>query len=166
MKTADSRPQDSEALQELLNSVERRFYRTLPPRAFHRDRRMIIYALTWPATWLGDRGLTCSPARYNLLIAERLQAIAAHGDPCRYGSYFPAYFLKCLQDWFQHHGEDLYDELKHVRNALDQILTSVRFAENVKRDAHHVELLASAHRLIQPRQASHGKRDPHQLSLF
>jgi hypothetical protein len=127
---------------------------------------MIIYALTWPSTWLRARALTCSPARYNLLIAQRLEAIAAHGDPCRYGAYFPAYFLKCLQDWFQHHGEDLYDELKHVRNAIDQVLASVRFAENVDRNARHVELLASAHNLIRARPASHGKSDPRQLPLF
>lgn len=166
MKTADPQPQNDDAVQEILNSVERRFYRTLPPWAFHRDRRMIVYALTWPSTWLRRRALTCSPARYNLLIAERLEAIAAHGDPCRYGAYFPAYLLKCLQDWFQHHGEDLYDELKHVRNALDQVLTSARFAVNVQSDARHVDLLASAHRLIQARRVSHEKPDARQMALF
>jgi hypothetical protein len=127
---------------------------------------MIVYALTWPSTWLCGRGLTCSPARYNLLIAERLEAIAAHGDPCRYGAYFPAYLLKCLQDWFQHHGDQLYDELKHVRNAIDQVLASARFAASVQRDARHVDLLASAHRLILPRRTRHGKHDSSQLSLF
>jgi hypothetical protein len=166
VKTVDPQPEDAEAVQQLLNSVLRRFYRTLPARAFHRDRRMIVYALTWPSTWLRDRGLTCSPARYNLLIAQRLEAIAAHGDPCRYGAYFPAYLLKCLQDWFQHHDEELYDELKHVRNAIDQVLASARFSANVQRDSRHVELLASAHRLIHAHRASHGKRDSRQLPLF
>lgn len=166
MKTVGLQPQGADAVQQLLNSVERRFYRALPARTFHRDRRMIVYALTWPSVWLHGRGLTCSPARYNLLIAERLDAIAAHGDPCRFGAYFPAYLLKCLQDWFQHHGDELYDELKHVRNAIDQLLTSVCFAANVQNDARHVELLASAHRLIQARCTRHGKSDPHQLSLF
>lgn len=166
MKTAGPQPQDAEALQQLLNSVERRFYRTLPARAFHRDRRMIVYAITWPSVWLCSRGLTCSAARYNLLIAQRLEAIAAHGDPCRYGAYFPAYLLKCLQDWFKHHGEELYDELKHVRNALDQVLACVRFAAVVQNDAHHLEVIASAHRLIHARRASHGKRDARQLPLF
>ena len=39
-------------------------------------------------------------------------------------THSPNYLLKCLQDWFQHHGDELYDELKHIRNALDQILAS------------------------------------------
>ena len=166
MKTTGLRPQDAETLQPLLKSVEQRFYQALPARAFHRDRRMIVYALTWPSVWLCCRGLTCSSARYNLLIAGRLEAIAAHGDPCRYGAYFPAYLLKCLQDWFKHHGDELYDELKHVRNAIDQVLASVSFAANVHRDARHVELLASAHRLIHASRTSRGKSYPGQLSLF
>jgi hypothetical protein len=163
---ADPQPQTGEAVQKLLLAVERRFYAALPKGDFHRDRRMLVYAITWPSTWLKCRSLTCSPARYNQLIAERLEAIAAHGDPGRYGAYFPAYLLKCLQDWFQHHGDELYDELKHIRNALDQVLTSARFAANVQRDAHHVDVLASAHRLIQAKRASRAKRDARQMSLF
>jgi hypothetical protein len=166
VKATDPQPEVAEALQQLLAAIERRFYGTLPRGDFHRDRRMLVYAITWPSTWLHGRGLTCSPSRYNLLIAQRLEAIAAHGDPCRYGAYFPAYLLKCLQDWFQHHGEELYDELKHVRNAIDQVLASVRFAANVQRDSRHVELLASAHRLIQGRRTRHGKSNPRQMSLF
>ncbi len=166
VKAPDPQPQVGEAVQQLLAAIERRFYRTLPRGDFHRDRRMLVYAITWPSTWLKCRSLTCSPSRYNRLIAEQLEAIAAHGDPSRYGAYFPAYLLKCLQDWFQHHGEELYAELKHIRNALDQVLASVRFASNVRRDAHHVDLLASAHRLIQAKRASRGKHDAHQMSLF
>lgn len=158
--------QEPDGVQLILATIERRFYRALPGRAFHRDRRMILYALTWPSTWLQSRGLTCSPVRYNGLLAERLEAIAAHGDPGRYGAYFPAYFLKTLQDWFRHHGEELYDELKHVRNALDQALASARFADTVRHDAHHLELLASAHRLIHARRPRHDKTDAHQMSFF
>jgi hypothetical protein len=166
VNAAGPRPEIGEALQHLLVTVELRFYATLPKGDFHRDRRMLLYAMTWPSTWLKSRGLTCSSSRYNLLIAERLESIAAHGDPGRYGAYFPAYLLKCLQDWFQHHGEELYDELKHIRNALDQVLTSARFAANVQRDAHHIELLAEAHRLIQAKRARRGKRDTRQMSLW
>jgi hypothetical protein len=127
---------------------------------------MLLYAVTWPATWLGRRALTCSPLRYQSLILERLEAIAAHGDPGRYGAYFPTYLLKCLQDWFSHHGDELYEELKHIRNALHQALASVRLAQNATRDAHHVELLASAHRLIHIQRGRREKRDAEQMSLF
>jgi len=127
---------------------------------------MLLYALTWPAVWLEHRGLTCPAARYQKLIAARLGDIAVHGDPARYGAYFPAYLLKCLQDWFQHRGEELYDELKHVRNALDQVLASAHFAAAVQCDAQHTELLAATHRLIHGQRSQREKPDDRQLSLF
>ncbi len=163
----------ADAVRQLLGAVQRRFYAAQSPgdhaegrAGFHRDRRMLLYALTWPAVWLERRGLTCSAMRYHALLADPLAAIAWHGDPARYGAYFPTYLLKCLQDWFQHHGDELYDELKHIRNALDQVLASARFAVTVQRDARHVELLASAHRLIRAEREKRQRSDGRQLSLF
>lgn len=172
--------QGPEPVEGLLEAVRCRFYAGQPVRDhaegrasqaagqvnFHRDRRMLLYALTWPAVWLERRGLTCSETRYQALLAARLADIAVHGDPARFGAYFPAYLLKCLQDWFQHHGEELYDELKHIRNALDQVLASARFAASVQRHAHHTELLAATHRLLQARRAQREKPDDRQMSLF
>ena len=127
---------------------------------------MLLYALTWPAVWLERRALTCSPARSRSLLHDRLEAVAAHGDPARYGGYFPAYLLKCLQDWFQHHGDELDAELKQVRNALDQVLASVRFVERVQRDARNIDLLAATHRLLHARRANRVTGDDRQRSLF
>ena len=56
--------------------------------------------------------------------ASSLPALCAHGDPACFNAYFPRYLLKCLQDWFEHYGDDLYGELKHIRNALDQVLAA------------------------------------------
>lgn len=101
-----------------------------------------------------------------ILIAERLQAIAAHGNPAAYGAYFPAYLLKCLQDWFDRHGDNLYGELKHIRNALDQLLASARFAARVQRHARQLDLLVSAHRLLERRHITPADAAPDQLTLF
>ena len=163
---AKGRTSIDEAVHQTLATIRRRFYGAQPPAAFHRDRRMLLSALTWPAVWLERRALTCSPARYRSLLHDRLEAVAAHGDPARYGGYFPAYLLKCLQDWFQHHGDELDAELKHVRNALDQVLASVRFAERVQRDARNIDLLAATHRLLHARRANRVTGDDRQLSLF
>jgi len=164
----------AESVEGLLEAVRCKFYAGQSARGFHRDRRMLLYALTWPAVWLEHRGLTCPAVRYQKLIATRLGDIAVHGDPSRYGApglsssngYFPAYLLKCLQDWFQHHGEELYDELKHIRNALDQVLASAHFAAAVQCDAHHTDMLAATHRLIHGRRSQREKPDDRQLSLF
>ena len=158
--------QNAGPVEHLLAAIHQRFYAAQPPRDFHRDRRMLLYALTWPAAWLARRGLTCSARRYHELVADRLADIALHGDPARYGAYFPAYLLKCLQDWFQHHGDQLYDELKHIRNALDQVLASARLAAEVRPDAQHTESLAATHRLLRAHRAQREKSDGRQLSLF
>lgn len=101
------------------------------------------------------------------MIAARLDAIADHGDPARYNGYFPAYLLKCLQDWFDRHGDELYGELKHIRNALDQLLASARFAERVQRHARHLDLLVSTHRLLESRYAARANATADgQLDLF
>lgn len=155
---------DDDALAELLPLIRRRFYPPDDPARFFRDRRRLVHALGWPAAWLAHRGLTCSPARYRQLVLARLDAIAAHGDPRRYGAYFPTYLLKCLQDWFRHHGDQLDTELKHLRNVLDQILASPALAATVRRDAHQLETLAAAHRLLQPSPSR--RADPRQLTLF
>ncbi|MCU0894492.1 MAG: hypothetical protein MUD06_09240 [Rhodospirillales bacterium] len=149
----------------MLGTIRLRFYR-LRPADYQRDRRRLLYALTWPATWLEERGLTCAPPRYHTLIAARLQAIAAHGNPAAYGAYFPAYLLKCLQDWFDRHGDDLYGELKHIRNALDQILASARFAARVQLHARQLDLLVSTHRLLERRPDGPQAHAADQLTLF
>jgi hypothetical protein len=157
------------AVADLLHLIQLRFYPVAGDASrsrFFRDRRRLLYALSWPAVWLERRGLTCSAARYRRLIAERLDAIAAHGDPQRYGAYFPTYLLKCLQDWFQHHGDDLYAELKHLRNALDQVLASSVIATDVRRDAQHLDALTTAHRLLRPSSPRSKRTDADQLSLF
>lgn len=157
-----------QAIAVLLETVRLRFYASrVDPRQFHRDRRMLLYALTWPAVWLDRRGLTCPGRRYLNLINERLDAIRAHGDPACYNAYFPRYLLKCLQDWFERYGDDLYGELKHIRNALDQVLASARFAARIRDDARELDVLVATHRLLR---AQHAARvvpnDPSQLHLF
>lgn len=153
------------ATEQLLQSIRLRFYAGRPTD-YRRDRQRLLHALTWPATWLDERGLTCSPQRYRLLIDERLHAIAAHGDPVRYGAHFPSYLLKCLQDWFDRHGDELYSELKHIRNALDQLLASARFAERVQRHARQLDLLVSTHRLLESRRPQRPPAANDQLPLF
>lgn len=190
MSSFDPRPRrrralrDPRVLDELLADVRLRFYSSSEsistPRNFHRDRRRLILALTWPAAWLERRGLFCSPSRYRTLILERLDAIRTHGDPARYGAYFPTYLLKCLQEFFAHHGDHLYDELKHIRNALEVLhgfgrLTaggSPAMAGFVARASEHsrqIETLAAAHRLLRaqsPPRRQPPSSDPRQLTWF
>lgn len=156
---------DERLLGELLAAVRERFYAGKPTAEFHRDRRRLIYALSWPADWLGQRGLFCPPSRYRAIVVARLDAVRAHGDPARYGAFFPSYLLKCLQDHFAHHGEELYDELKHIRNALELASGALRFADDAALvHARQIDVLAHVHRLL--RVPAPSASDPRQLALF
>jgi hypothetical protein len=157
---------DEKQIADLLADVRLRFYSTPPPALFHRDHRMLVYALTWPAIWLERRSLFCSPQRYRTLVVERLDAIRAHGEPTRYGAYFPTYLLKCLQDFFERYGDELYGELKHIRNALDQIGGSLHFAEKARAQSQQIETLAAAHRLVRTHLPAMSPPNPRQLALF
>jgi hypothetical protein len=124
------RPQMTSAeatLVSLLGELRRLFYAQLDQSLFYRDRRALARTLSWPALWLDRRGVYCSQARYQALLVARLKAIQEHGDAGKYGAFFPAYLLKCLQDWFAWHGEELYLELKHARNAIEIALLSIGF---------------------------------------
>lgn len=155
---------DEQVLGELLAQLRLRFYSNRPPAVFQRDRRRLLAALSWPAHWLDHRGLFCSPQRYRTLVLARLDAIRAHGDPTRYSRYFPAYLLQCLQDFFDRHGDELYGELKHVRNALEAVCGSLRFAEKAAGQSRQIAAIASVHRLL--RTPAPSQHDPNQMPLF
>lgn len=170
MSSCDSRPHRPEsiaaepALAELLHDVRLRFYATQPAAAFQRDRRRLLYALTWPAVWLERRGRFCSPDRYRRLVVERLDAIRAYGDPARYGRYFPTYLLKCLQDFLDRHGDELCGELLHIRHALDIVRGSLRFADKAAVQSRQIEAMAQVHRFL--RANAPAPSDPNQMALF
>jgi len=111
---ADSAAPLAATTEALLLAIRLRFY-TTRIADYHRDRQRLLHAVTWPAAWLDERGLTCAPQRYQTLIEERLQVIAAHGDSALYGAYFPAYLLKCLQK----RPEDRFGDVAALKQALD-----------------------------------------------
>ena len=149
-----NKPLPTEAL---LDQIKTRFYRSNAlQKRFYQDRRMLLYALTWPAKWLDRRALPITSQAYQKLLSDRLEDIATHGDPKRYQNYFPRYLLKTIQDWFAHHGEALYEELKHVRNQLCDIEVLLRPHPNQSaRDV--VTPIAQAHAVL----AVHNRRKKH-----
>ena len=66
--------------------------------------------------------------------------------------------------------EQLYEELKHIRNhtyAIDEIIKHLKSNKQKNVQTHHIEVMAKAHFFIksQKHTAKH-KRDPKQLKLF
>ena len=166
---------DQDTIDQILLQIRSRFYHD-NQKLFFRDRRFLLYVITWPASWLNERGLHTQPDRYKEIVLGRLKDIETHGVPDRYMPFFPRYFLKCLQDYFAYHGDSLYQELKHIRNALCSVeafletlseSTASKTPSNPPQDHNMVEILAHAHHILasQYRHKPKGS-DSKQLSLF
>jgi hypothetical protein len=152
--------------EKILAQIKQRFYDSiLSEKRFYQDRRMLLYTVTWPATWLDKRGLPITSQAYRELLTERLDDIAKHGDPKRYQAYFPRYLLKTIQDWFAHHGEDLYEELKHVRNQLCEIEALIR-AQPTQSADDVVTPMAQAHAVLASQNHRKKRADAKQLNLL
>lgn len=142
---------EQQTIEKLLGAIRRRFYsggEDAERKRWHRDRQDLIKALTWPAHWMHERGVSISQPRYRLLLEERLADISAYGVPKRRRAYFPSYLLKCLQDHFAHHGETLYDELKHIRNALYGMEIRMNIRPPAREPEEEIAVLARTHRLL------------------
>jgi hypothetical protein len=152
--------------QALLDQIKARFYKSsASEKRYYQDRRMLIYALTWPATWLDRRGLPITSQGYQKLLTERLDDIATYGDPKRYSNYFPRYLLKSIQDWFAHHGETLYEQLKHVRNQLCEIEALLQ-QKNSEPAEDIVSPMAQAHAILESQNRRKKRADTRQLNLL
>lgn len=99
---------------------------------------------------MAGRGLLMAPPTYEKLLDQRLDDIAAHGDPRAYQPYFPRYLLKRLQDWFRRHSDDLYEDLKRIRSQLDGIDRLLAALQN-RAPENIVAALAQAHAALKSR---------------
>ena len=164
---------DRQTVDLILTQIQSRFYHD-NQKLFFRDRRFLLYVITWPASWFHERGLRPPASRYKQLVLDRLDDIQTHGDPDQYLPFFPRYLLKCLQDYLAWHGDSLYQELKHIRNALynlDSILEQLQPANaqpaGSAPDDSLIEILAHTHSILAghyPRKST--KTASQQLSLF
>jgi len=136
-------------VKKILLRLRQDFYHKLPPQTFYRDQHLLTQAITWPAAWLHQRGLHLRPEAYQQLIHQRLDEILKHGDPSTCQAYFPRYLMHCLQKWFQHNGDHLCDELRHVRNQLWQVDAIVRAIQNTQPpDRAYTQNLALTHHCL------------------
>ena len=135
--------QTTNELNAVLNYIRKHIYEGMDNEAFQHDRRMLLYALTWPAAWLDSRALRMRSEDYRGMLMDKLEQIARHGDSARYRDYFPRYLLKCLQDHCHYHHERLYRELKHASYSIEEIVKNIQMGSD-----NHTTILAQAHALL------------------
>ncbi len=152
-----------EVLPNLLTEVRERFYAKHPKCIYYRDEHHLKYALTWAASWLHGRRLRISARHYEQLMVERLEDIQRYGQRCKYQTYFPRYLLTCVQDWFNRHGDGLYEQLKHVSHWIE--LPNMQRCSTSEEEL-QVELLSHLNLILRNRKPTPKKKDPQQLELF
>jgi len=156
-----------ETMEALLAQVRQRFYMAAGETLFHRDRKALVYALSWPAGWMRERQLRPAQRRYRELVERSLADIALHGDQERWGKYFPRYLLKCLQDRFRYRHDELYFELKRASNALELLALSGKAQAQASQGA--IDALARVHEIVAPKRRSgksNAQSDASQMELF
>lgn len=159
---------NQQSIDHIMDTIRVRFYRSEHKR-FFRDQQFLLYTITWPASWLQQRGLHPSQKRYQKLIIDRLDDIQKHGHPGHYMPYFPRYLLKSLQDYFKWHGDQLYQEFKHIRNALESLDSIIKQLQNNQPppDNRTIEVLAQTHHILHSQYRRKSTQNtPRQLSLF
>lgn len=152
-------------VEELLALINVTFYATADAKAYLRDNRELKLALTWPATWLSQRGVGLPVDRYEKLLRDIIGEIKQHGDMAAI-RHFPTYFKHVVTQWFIHNGEQLYEERKHVRNLIDMRLLQRAGASAPAPDP--TETLATLNRMLATRKraAKAVKNDEPELPLL
>lgn len=131
---------------ELLADLNVSFYTGGDAKAWLRDLRDLKLVLTWPATWLTQRGIGLPGDRYEAILREIIAGVKEHGDKAAI-RHFPTYFGHVVRQWFIHHGEELYEERKRARTFMEAALrTATQRAVFAEPDP--TEALAAAHRVL------------------
>jgi|GEM_PF-956297 len=155
-----------QCIADLMSTLRAVFYGAGGEKKFFQDQKALMIVLTWPATWLNDRRIGLPVDRYDAILREIIKGVAEHADRAAI-KHVPAYLERCVRLWFVHNGEELYEERKRVRNALD-----LRFLKGMPAQApagpDPVESMAQVHRVLatQRRGPKTRKSDDSQPSLF
>ena len=110
-----------EVLQSLLGLIQRKFYAGHGVQ-FAKDRKRILsWVIFWPAReWFKEKSVTIPNARYLEILTKIIMDAAMHQTGPIH--YLPAYLGKAVQSHFAHHGDEIYEEAKSLRNLADHAL--------------------------------------------
>lgn len=126
----------------------------------HFVRRNVIL---WPARFIcKKKGFTLPGERYEQIMRQIFSEIKANmtSAPIR---YWPGYLMKCVQDHWNHHWEEYYNEAKAARNVAESAL--IALGRLPVRSDHTVETLATAHKILTSKAKPARKTKPLEQAL-
>jgi hypothetical protein len=93
-------------------------------KGFYQERTLLLRAITHPAHWLQDRGVSLPEAKLEAILNEILRGIMHHGNTGNIG-FFSAYLLKAVQTHMSKQGDRYYEEAKALRNIAESALADL-----------------------------------------
>jgi hypothetical protein len=147
-----STPQSDQLISDLLQVIRQQFYPD-DPKQFFQDRRFLLRVVTWPATWCKSRGVFLPEKRYRSIFLDILRGIQNHGSTGAV-KYWPGYLLHCVQQHFDHHGEEIYAEAKAVRTCIERVFLGIEKAKPERQASNGsdqaVATMAAVNRALRP----------------
>ncbi len=131
----------------MLALIRREFFAKTPAKLFFQERGLLLQAVSYPATYLNDRGVACQASRYRAILMTVINTIKRHGNRAKIAR-FSAYFLHAIQTHMQHHGDEYYQAAKEPRaiaSELDKTLGRIRRSGGADQT---VPALAELHRSL------------------
>lgn len=109
---------------DLLEFIRRKFYEG-DNVAFNKDkRRLLLWVVLWPATWLNERDVTLTTDRYKEVFMAVMMLALQQGNTGQI-KYRPAWLGKVIQSHFDCHGDEIYAEAKSARVLNDSALSNL-----------------------------------------
>lgn len=138
----------------LLNLIETKFYRGHPVPFAKNKPDLLRMVVLWPAGWLNRHGVSLTAESYQSRLSGIVIDAAAHFDGARV-KYLPAWLGVSVQRHFDHHEDEIYDEGKALRNAVESAVAQAR--GSIVRERDPVRELAQLSSVLR---AARGRKAP------
>ena len=135
-----------ELTDDLLGFIRRQFYEG-DAVGFNKDkRRLLMWVVLWPATYLTERGVTLPPVRYKEIFMAVMMLALRQGNTGGI-RYRPAWLGRVIQSHFKIHWDEIYAEAKSAR-ALAENALAIAGRLPVAKSTDPVAEMALAARLV------------------
>ena len=116
-----SQATSQELTDDLLEFIQRKFYEG-DVAGFTKDkRRLLLWVVLWPATYLDERGVTLPGSRLKEIFMDTVMLALQQGNTGNI-KYRPAWLGRVIQSHFKIHWDEIYQEAKSSRSLADHAL--------------------------------------------
>ncbi len=152
-------------VQDFLHVLRNQFYPD-DAKGFYQQRSLLIRGITYPASYLSERGVGLTEADHRRILTDQIRGIQHHGATQKI-RFFGRYWLHVIQQHMRHHGETYYDSGKTIRTLAASGLDSIK-AKAAASALDTTDRLAEIHAAIRlpARRKKQAQKRPEQLEFL